>query len=68
MRLEVSTGVKSIDKDLARIQMSILDAMAPLLEKGDSISDRELENVVITAVELLGNANTRILCLRREKA
>ena len=30
MRLEISTGAKALDKDLAKIQTFVLDSMAPL--------------------------------------
>ena len=41
IRSEISTGVKSVDKDFARIQTFVLDAMAPLstlLDKGETLS------------------------------
>ena len=70
MKSEISAGIKSGDKDLARIQTFVLDAFAPLstlLEKGDAMSSQETMNAVVTAVELLGNANARISRIRREK-
>ena len=50
----ISAGVKSADKDLAKVQTFLLDSMAllsSLLEKGDSLSVREAKNTVVTAVE-----------------
>ena len=71
MRSGISAGVKTADKELAKIQTFMLDAMAPLaticmLEK-ESMSARDTRNAVVTAVELLGNANARVSRLRRER-
>ena len=59
-----------MDNELARTQTFVLDAIAPLitiLEKGQSLSREQVRKATLTAVAILGNANTRISRLRREK-
>ena len=63
-------GAKTVDKELAKLQTFLLDSLTPLttiLEYGDGMSVDEVKEVSSTAVELLGNANTRTSCLRRDK-
>ena len=70
MRTEVSSSVKVDDKELAKIQSFVLDSLAPhtaLLEQGQDMSPDEVRDATSAAVELIGNANARISCLRREK-
>ena len=70
---EISLATKSADKEMAKIQTLVLDAVAPLtalLETEASEEDPSQEEVLAatsTALELLGNANARISCPRREK-
>ena len=55
-------GAKTVDKELAKLQTFLLDSLTPLttiLEYGDGMSVDEVKEVSSTAVELLGNANTR---------
>ncbi len=71
----VPTASRSTDKELARIQTFILDAVAPLtalLEAGnkeerDTIPIEEVMKATTSMVELIGNASARMSCLRREK-
>ena len=60
--------MKSADRELARIQSYVLDAMAPLstlLEEGDH--DPSVVNALTAAVQLIGNASANISHLRRQK-
>jgi len=72
LRPEVSISTKSADKELARVQSFVLDAMAPLTflleaDKGEPPSWEEVRRAAGTAAELVGNASARISRLRREK-
>ena len=70
MRTEVSSSVKADDKELAKIQSFVLDSLAPLtalLEQGQDMLPDEVWDATSAAVELIGNTNTRISRLRREK-
>ena len=70
MRSKISTGAKALDKDLTKIQTFVLDSMAPLtalLERGDTMDCLAVQEAASIAMELLGNANARILRLCREK-
>ena len=70
LKSEISAGARAADNELARTQTFVLDAIAPLttvLEKGHSLSREQVREATLTAVDLLGNANTRISRLRREK-
>ena len=65
--------VKSADKDLAKIQTLVLNALAPLVSILDLNSRdhhpafQDTIDAISIAVELIGNANARISCLRWEK-
>ena len=74
LKSEISQGTKAGDKDLARIQTFVLDALAPLtaILEGANNSQGDLErkhtlDAVTSAVALIGNATTKISHLRREK-
>ena len=74
LKSEISQGTKAGDKDLARIQTFVLDALAPLtaILEGANNSQGDLErkhtlDAVTSAVALIGNANAKISHLRREK-
>ena len=73
MKAETSTGAKARDKELAKIQSFVLDALAPLTSVIDSEnrqedpSVKEYKEASVAAAELLGNASARISRLRREK-
>lgn len=57
-------------RELARIQTFGLDALAPItamLENGPTMSTKEVMEATSSAALLIGNANTRIPCLRKEK-
>ena len=70
MRAETPQSAKSLDKDLAKIQTFMLDALAPLtalLENKDGVAVKDIQLASTTAIQLIGNANARISRLRREK-
>ena len=69
MKSGTSQGAKSLDKDLARIQTFVLDALAPLtaILEDNELTKEEALHASSTAVELIGNANAQISRLRREK-
>ena len=73
MRAELSGTTKMADRELARLQTFMLDAMAPLSAILEAeASDKEMsweENLtaVKTALQLLGNASSKVSILRREK-
>ena len=73
LKTEVSAGTKTTDRELAKLQSFVLDAMAPLttiINGADSESPlpfKETIQAVSAAVELIGNASVRISHLRREK-
>ena len=72
LKSEVSTLTKSLDKDLARIQHHMLDALGPLSAivdadyRGESLSHQEVLTAVKGACRLLGNASCRLSQLRKE--
>ena len=73
MNAEASTGAKVYDKELAKIQSFVLDALASLTTVIDKYDSREVPSVKnyreasLAAAELLGNASVRISRLRRER-
>ena len=70
IKAETHQTVKSLNKDLARIQSFVLDALAPLttlVEGDDSVTPEDLHLASTYAIQLLGNSNARISCLRWEK-
>ena len=70
IKSEISSEVKSNDKDLAKVQSFLLDSLAPLsalLEAGDSWNAEEVRHATLTTVGLIGNANARLSRLRRDK-
>lgn len=70
IKAEASQTAKSLDKDLARIQTFVLDALAPLtalVENIETVTPEELRLASTSAIQLIGNANARISRLRREK-
>lgn len=73
LKTEVSASTKSTDRELAKLQSFVLDAMAPLtavMESANSdnpLSFRETLQAVLAAAGLIGNASARISRLRREK-
>ena len=54
-------STKVADKDMARVQTFILDALVPLTSiveadaKGDKVTNKQAVNVTKTAIELIGN-------------
>ena len=61
---------RSADKELARIQIFLLDAMAPIsaiLERVDEMAVEDVREVLKMASALIGNANMNLSHLRREK-
>ena len=67
---DVPHQVKSADKDLPKIHTFVLDALAPLVSILDLNSQdhcpayQDIIDVISMAVELIGNDNARISCLR----
>ena len=70
---EVPQPVKTCDKEWARIQTFVLDALAPLTSlmetdaKGQTITHDQALEAAVTAVQLLGNASAQITHGRRTK-
>ena len=57
---------KVADRKLFRIQTFVLDPLAPLttiLDNTENMSIEEIKEASTTAVELIGNANAKILCV-----
>ena len=55
---------------MAKIQTLVLDAIAPLtaiVDPIDSVSTEDLQMASTSPIQLIGNTNARISCLRREK-
>ena len=73
MKTEVNSATKLTNRKLVRIQTFVLDSLAPpisILEcdnQGGSLSHEEVIIAVKTAVQLIGNTNAQISCLRKEK-
>ena len=73
IKLEVSQPIKTLDKEWARIQTFVLDALAPLTSlletnsKGETITHDQALEAAVTAVQLLGNASAQITHGRRTK-
>ena len=73
MKPEASTSVKATDKQLAKVQTLLLDSLAPLTSvveahyNGDPFDEKEVLQAVKAAVQLVGNANTHMSHLRRER-
>ena len=67
-------AARTMDKDLARIQTFVLDAVSPLVSlleaetTGKSITLEDAKAATTAALELVCNASARISRLRREKA
>ena len=66
IRGEVSSSVKTGDKELAKIQTYLLDAVAPLTSVLECAKE-DTSAAVSAALQLLGNANAKLSNLRREK-
>ena len=70
---EISQAVKTVDKELARLQTFVLDALAPLTSllesdaKGESITHSQALDATKAATQLLGNASAQITHVRRTK-
>ena len=68
MKPEVSSATKNVDRELAKVQTLLLDALAPLTSllegdnKDETLDQGEVINVTKVAVELLGNASARYPC------
>ena len=73
IKLEVSQPIKTLDKEWARIQTFVLDALAPLTSlletnsKGETITHDQALEAAVTAVQLLGNASAQITHGQRTK-
>ena len=73
LKPEVSSSIKSDDKELGKIQAFVLDALAPLsaiLEAADgdqSMTVGEVKEAAVAGVQLIGNASSKIAHLRRRK-
>ena len=70
LKTELSSVTRSDDKELAKIQTFMLDALAPLtliLEvDSEKVSYDEVMDAIKAAVALIGNANAKISHLRRQ--
>ena len=68
-----SVSSQQADKELAKVQTFILDAVAPLtalLEtcgSGETLTVEQVRTAATNALELIGNANARMSRLRHEK-
>ena len=70
LKQELSAPVKQEDKELAKIQAFVLDALAPLttiLEETGGDQDSGVHQAAKAAVQLVGNASAKISHLRRKK-
>ena len=73
MKVETSADAKARDKELAKIQSFVLDALAPLTSeinkenRQEDPSVKEYKEASLAAVELLRNASATISHLQREK-
>jgi len=71
LKTELSSQTKADDKELAKMQCFMFNALgllAALLEsKPKDLSHQEVISATTTAVGLLGNANPKLLYLRRKK-
>uniref|UniRef100_A0A1X7TW09 Uncharacterized protein n=1 Tax=Amphimedon queenslandica TaxID=400682 RepID=A0A1X7TW09_AMPQE len=70
MKTVAPQSAQSVDKELARLQTFILDALAPLtaiLEGTNEMTVQDIREALITASILIGNANAKLTRLRREK-
>ena len=69
LKTEVPQVAKSLDSDLARVQNWYMDALAPLttLAESEELSYEDVKKAMTTAVALIGNTNSRLLRLKREK-
>ena len=63
---EISQAVKTVDKELARLQTFVLDALAPLTSllesdaKGESITHSQALDATIDNIRILWIGNTHI--------
>ena len=63
---EISQAVKTVDKELARLQTFVLDTLAPLTSllesdaKGESITHSQALDATKVATQLLGNGSALI--------
>ena len=70
LKPELSTTTKQEDKELAKIQAFVLDALAPLttiLEETGGDQESGVYQAAKAAVQLVGNASAKISHLRRKK-
>ena len=67
MKSETSAAVKTADKELARIQTFVLDALAPLTTLLEEKQTEPVVEAATAAVQLIGNTSARLSHLRGEK-
>ena len=70
LKQELSTSVKQEDRELAKIQAFVLDALAPLttiLEDTGGDQEGGVYQAAKAAVQLVGNASAKLSHLRRKK-
>ncbi len=73
MKAELSSAAKAVDKESARLQTFMLDAMAPLTSiieadaTGKPLSHEDNLAAVKAALQLIGNASSNVSLLRRER-
>ena len=69
LKTEIPQTAKFLDSNLARVQMLYMDALAHLtaLSESEELSFENVRRVTTTAMALIGNANSHLSRLRREK-
>ena len=67
MRAETTSNAKSLDKELSKIQTFAIAPLTVMLENMESLANQDLQLATTGAIQLIGNANTKISRLRREK-
>jgi hypothetical protein len=70
MKSEIPQDSKSLDNDLAKLQTSLMDALAPLtalVESADDLEFNDVRQASLTAIQLIGNTNSHLSQMRREK-
>uniref|UniRef100_A0A1X7VB19 Uncharacterized protein n=1 Tax=Amphimedon queenslandica TaxID=400682 RepID=A0A1X7VB19_AMPQE len=70
MKTVAPQSAQSADEELARLQTFILEILAPLtaiLGGAKEMTVQDIREAQITASILIGNANAKLTCLRREK-
>jgi hypothetical protein len=70
MRSETPQGIRTMDRELSRVQTFMLDTLAPLVaiyEYTHDLSPDDIKEATTAAIKLLGNASAQVSQLRKEK-